>query len=253
MPDHPTKSSISRGPRDERPIVEFNGVTRAYGSRLALDDLNLALEPGELTFLVGPSGAGKTTLLKLINREVRPTKGEVWIDGIAAHALKASHVAELRRRVGVVFQDYKLLPRLTARENVALALQVGDLRVSDQEAKERALDALEAVGLGDRGDALPHELSGGQQQRVAVARAVVRQPPLLIADEPTGNLDVETAWGIMDLLEDIAAFGITVLVATHNIEIVTRLQRRVLTLVDGRLVRDQPAGQTGRMAWLAWS
>jgi cell division transport system ATP-binding protein len=236
-----------------RPIVEFNGVTRAYGSRLALDDVDFALDPGELAFLVGPSGAGKTTLLKLINRELRPTRGEVWIDGIAAHELKASRVAELRRRVGVVFQDYKLLPRLTARENVALALQVGDLRVSDREARERALDALDAVGLGDRGDSLPHELSGGQQQRVAVARAVIRKPPLLIADEPTGNLDMETAWGITDLLEDIAAYGITVLVATHNIEIVTRLQRRVLTLVDGRLVRDQPAGQTGRMAWLASS
>ncbi len=236
-----------------RPIVEFNGVTRAYGSRLALDNVSLVLEPGELAFLVGPSGAGKTTLLKLINREIRPSEGEVWIDGLPAHELKASKVAQLRRRVGVVFQDYKLMPRLTARENVALALQVGDIRVSDEEATERALDALEAVGLRDRGGAMPHELSGGQQQRVAVARAVVRQPPLLIADEPTGNLDVETGWEIMDLLGDIAAFGITVLVATHNIEIVTRLKRRVLTLVDGRLVRDQPAGHTGRMAWLASS
>jgi cell division transport system ATP-binding protein len=236
-----------------RPIVEFNSVTRAYGSRLALDDVSLVLEPGELAFLVGPSGAGKTTLLRLINREIRPTKGEVWIDGLAAHELKASKVAELRRRVGVVFQDYKLMPTLTARENVALALQVGDLRISDREARERALDALEAVGLGDRGGAMPHELSGGQQQRVAVARAVVRQPPLLIADEPTGNLDVETGWEIMDLLGDIATFGITVLIATHNVEIVTRLKRRVLTLVNGRLVRDQPAGQTGRMAWLATS
>ncbi len=236
-----------------RPIVEFNGVTRSYGSRLALDNVSLVLEPGELAFLVGPSGAGKTTLLKLINREIRPSQGEVWVDGLAAHQLKASKVAQLRRRVGVVFQDYKLMPRLTARENVALALQVGDLRVSDDEATERALDALEAVGLRDRGSAMPHELSGGQQQRVAVARAVVRQPPLVIADEPTGNLDMETGWEIMDLLGDIAAFGITVLVATHNIEIVTRLKRRVLTLVDGRLVRDQPAGQTGRMAWLASS
>ncbi len=247
------RPTLARPIAPSRPTVEFHGVTRAYGSRIALDDVDFALEPGELAFLVGPSGAGKTTLLKLINRELRPTRGEVWIDGIAAHELKASRVAELRRRVGVVFQDYKLLPRLTARENVALALQVGDLRVSDQEARERALDALEAVGLGDRGDSMPNELSGGQQQRVAVARAVIRKPPLLIADEPTGNLDMETAWGITDLLEDIAAFGITVLVATHNIEIVTRLQRRVLTLVDGRLVRDQPAGQTGRMAWLASS
>jgi cell division transport system ATP-binding protein len=236
-----------------RSIVEFSRVTRAYGSRLALDDVSLALEPGELTFLVGPSGAGKTTLLKLINRELRPTKGEVWVDGMAAHTLKASRVANLRRRVGVVFQNYKLLPRLTALENVALALQVGDLRVSNEEAKERSHDALDAVGLGDRGNSFPDQLSGGQQQRIAVARAVVGQPPLLIADEPTGNLDMDTAWEMMDLFADIAAWGTSVLIATHNVEIVTRLQRRVLTLVAGRLVRDQPAGRTGRMAWLASS
>jgi cell division transport system ATP-binding protein len=236
-----------------RSIVEFAGVTRAYGSRLALDDVHLALEPGELTFLVGPSGAGKTTLLKLINREIRPTKGEVWVDGVAAHTLKPSRVAELRRKVGVVFQDFKLLPRLTAIENVAFALQVGDLRISSAEAMDRALDTLEAVGLGDRGSAYPYQLSGGQQQRVAVARAMVTQPRVLIADEPTGNLDQETAWQIMDLLENVATFGTTVLVATHNVEIVTRLQRRVLTLVEGRLVRDQPAGAIGRMAWLASS
>jgi cell division transport system ATP-binding protein len=236
-----------------RPIVELTGVTRAYGPRLALDDVDLALEPGQMTFLVGPSGAGKTTLLKLINREIRPTKGQVWVDGIAAHSIKASRVADLRRRVGVVFQDYKLLPRLTAIENVAFGLQVGDLRISDGEARDRSLDALEAVGLGDRGASFPHQLSGGQQQRVAVARAMVTQPRVLIADEPTGNLDLETAWQVMDLLENIAAFGTTVLVATHNVEIVTRLQRRILTLVNGRLVRDQPAGAIGRMAWLASS
>jgi cell division transport system ATP-binding protein len=236
-----------------RPIVELIGVSRAYGSRLALDDVHFTLEPAELTFLVGPSGAGKSSLLKLINREIRPTSGQVWVDGLAAHTLKAKHVADLRRRVGVVFQDFKLLPRLTALENVAFGLQAVDVRVSDAEAMERALDALEAVGLGDRADAFPHQLSGGQQQRVAVARAVVPQPPVLIADEPTGNLDQDTAWGLMDLFEDIAAWGTAVLVATHNVEIVTRLQRRVLTLVNGRLVRDQPAGQIGRMQWLASS
>ena len=236
-----------------RPIVEAAAVSRSYGSRLAVDDIDFALRPRELTFLVGPSGAGKTTLLRLINREVRPTAGEMWVAGIAAHLLKPSRIAELRRRVGVVFQDYKLLPRLTAIENVAFALQVADLRLSDEQARERSLDALEAVGLGDRGNAFPHQLSGGQQQRVAIARAVVAQPPVLIADEPTGNLDQDTAWEIMDLFEDIAAWGTAVLVATHNVEIVTRLNRRVLTLVQGRLVRDQPAGQTGRMAWLATS
>ena len=175
------------------------------------------------------------------------------MNGLEAHTVKPKRVAEVRRQVGVVFQDYKLLPRLTARENVAFGLQVADLRVSDEEARDRALDALEAVGLGDRAHSFPIELSGGQQQRVAIARAVVAQPPVLIADEPTGNLDQDNAWEIMDLFEDIAAWGTAVLVATHNIEIVTRLQRRILTLVNGRLVRDQPAGQTGRMAWLALS
>jgi cell division transport system ATP-binding protein len=234
-------------------LLEFVGVTRCYGGRVAVDDVHLSLQPGELVFLVGPSGAGKTTMLKLINREIRPDQGEVWVDGIPAHELPAARISELRRRVGVVFQDYKLLPRLTARENVAFALQVSDLKVSDEEAADRALDALEAVGLGERADAFPSELSGGQQQRVAIARAVVSQPPLLIADEPTGNLDVETAWQITDLLEDIASFGTSVLVATHNLEIVKRMQRRVVTLVEGRLVRDQPAGRVGRLAWAAWS
>jgi cell division transport system ATP-binding protein len=238
---------------EARPIVEAVAVSRAYGSRVAVDDIHFNLHRGELTFLVGPSGAGKTTLLKLINREIRPTSGQLWVAGIPAHLVKASRVAELRRRVGVVFQDYKLLPRLTALENVAFGLQVTDLRLSDKEAGERSLDALDAVGLADRGNAFPHQLSGGQQQRVAIARAVVAQPAVLIADEPTGNLDQDTAWEIIYLFEDIAAWGTAVLVATHNVEIVTRLKRRVLTLVNGRLVRDQPAGRTGRMAWLASS
>ena len=235
------------------PLVEFNNVCRRYGDLVALDRVSFALEPGEFAFLVGPSGAGKTTLLKLINREIKPTSGDVWVDGMAAHDLHVHKVPELRRRVGVVFQDFKLLPRLTIQENVAFALQVTDISISDDEARDRALDALEAVGLGERAEAFPSELSGGQQQRVAIARAVVTQPPLLIADEPTGNLDMETAWQIMDLLDDIASFGTAILLATHNVDIVTRLQRRVVTLVGGRLVRDQPAGQTGRMAWLASS
>ena len=235
------------------PLVEFDDVSRRYGELVALDQVTFSLEPGEFAFLVGPSGAGKTTLLKLINREIRPTSGEVWVDGMAAHELHVNRVPELRRRVGVVFQDFKLLPRLTILENVAFALQVTDISITDEEAHERALDALEAVGLGERASAFPAELSGGQQQRVAIARAVVTQPPLLIADEPTGNLDMETAWQIMDLLDDIASFGTAILLATHNVDIVTKMQRRILTLVEGHLVRDQPAGRTGRMAWLAWS
>lgn len=230
-------------------LVELVGASRHFGDLAALDDVSLALNQGELAFLVGPSGAGKTTLLKLINREVRPSSGEVWIDGVAAHLLPTRRVALLRRRVGVVYQDYKLLPRMTVLENVAFALQVADLRVADSEAHDRALDALDAVGLGDRARSFPTELSGGQQQRVAIARAVVAQPPVVIADEPTGNLDLETAWQVMKLLEQISRFGTTVLIATHNLDIVRRMQRRVVTLVNGRLVRDQPAGRVGRLAW----
>jgi cell division transport system ATP-binding protein len=230
-------------------LLEFNGVTQTYGARVALDDVNLALQPGEFAFLVGPTGAGKSTLLKLVNREIRPTAGEVWVDGLPAHALRPGKVADLRRRVGVVFQDFKLLPRRTALENVAFGLQVTDLSVSDEEAEERALDVLDAVGLGDRPGAYPHELSGGQQQRVSIARALVAQPVMLVADEPTGNLDLETAWQVICLLQDVSRFGTAVLVATHNVEIVKRLQRRVLTLVQGRLVRDQPAGRVGRLGW----
>ncbi len=232
-------------------LVELVGATRRYGDIVAIDDVYLALRPGELAFLVGPSGAGKTTLLKLINREVPPTSGEVWVDGLPAHTLRPARLCDLRRRVGVVYQDYKLLQKLNALENVAFALQVSDLAVSDAEAHDRALDALDAVGLGDRAAAFPMELSGGQQQRVAIARAIVAQPPLIVADEPTGNLDLETAWQVMKLLEQISRFGTTVLIATHNLDIVRRMQRRVLTLVDGRLVRDQPAGRVGRLAWAA--
>jgi cell division transport system ATP-binding protein len=235
------------------PLVDFVHVTRKYGDLVALSEVTFALQPGEFAFLVGPSGAGKTTLLKLINREIRPTAGEVWVDGLPAHELAPARVPELRRHVGVVFQDFKLLPRLTALENVAFALQVTNLMIDDDQAHERALDALEAVGLGDRADAFPEQLSGGQQQRVAIARAVVTEPMLIIADEPTGNLDMETAWQLMDLFDGIASFGTSILLATHNVDIVTKMQRRVLTLVEGHLVRDQPAGQTGKMAWLAWS
>ena len=232
------------------PLVEFTGVSRYYGDVVGVDDVFLRVQPGELVFLTGPSGAGKTTLLKLINREIKPTRGEVWVDGLSAHDLKPARLAELRRRVGVVFQDFKLLPRLTALENVALALQVTDLRITLQEAKERALDALDAVGLYERASHYPHQLSGGQQQRVAIARAVVRQPPLVIADEPTGNLDQETAWQITSLLQDIAEFGTTLMVATHNMEIVSRLRRRVVALASGRIVEDVPAHSTRSLAWL---
>jgi cell division transport system ATP-binding protein len=234
-------------------LVTLAGVTHLYGDRAALEDVDLNLDRSELAFLVGPSGAGKTTLLRLVNRELRPTSGEVWVDGMPAHELKPAQLAQLRRRVGVVFQDFKLMPRLTALENVAFALQVTDLSVPDREAHDRALDALDAVDLADRGDSFPGELSGGQQQRVSLARAVVSQPSVIVADEPTGNLDRYAAEGVIDLLDRFAAFGCAVLVATHNLEIVRRKQRRTMTLVNGRLVRDEPAGRVGQLAWAASS
>ena len=172
-------------PNGGHPILAARGLSKSFGGAQALDDVSLSLEPGELTFLVGPSGAGKTTFLKLINRELRPTKGEVWVDGIPAHSMKASRVAELRRRVGVVFQDYKLLPRLTAKENVAFGLQVGDLRISDAEAMDRALDALEAVGLSRRAAANPYDLGFSQRKLLALASVLAMQTPVVILDEPT--------------------------------------------------------------------
>jgi cell division transport system ATP-binding protein len=232
-------------------LVELVGVTHVYGDRVALEEVDLTLDRCEMAFVVGPSGAGKTTLLRLINRELRPTVGEVWVDGMPAHTLKATLLAQLRRRVGVVFQDFKLMPRMTALENVAFALHVTDLKVSDTEASERAFDALDAVGLADRADAFPDELSGGQQQRVSIARAVVGQPAVIVADEPTGNLDRHTAEGVVDLLDQLSTYGCAVLVATHNLEIVKRMQRRTMTLVNGRLVRDEPQGRVGRLAWAA--
>jgi cell division transport system ATP-binding protein len=234
-------------------IVELIGATRRFGDRVAVGGVNLSFQPGELVFLVGPSGAGKSTILKLLNRELRPSEGQVWVDGLPAHNLRPSQIPLLRRRVGVVFQDFKLLPRLTALENVVFALRVTDLSLSDEETHDRAQDALEAVALGDRAGAFPEELSGGEQQRVAIARAIVAQPPVLIADEPTGNLDVATALEIVDLLEDVAQFGTAVVVATHNLEIIKRLQRRMVMLVDGRVVGDVAGEETKELAWAAES
>jgi len=227
------------------------GVTRGYGERIALDDVHLSLDAGELVFLVGPSGAGKTTLLKLINREIHPSVGEVWVDGIPAHTLPARNVAELRRRVGVVFQDYKLLPRLTALENVAFALQVVDLRVSDDEAHDRALDALEAVGLGDRADAFPHQLSGGQQQRVAIARALINRPALVLADEPTGAVDSETSQQLIALMRRLNTDeGVTFVLVTHDHELALRADR-VITVRDGRVIADQATAEMAPAARIA--
>jgi cell division transport system ATP-binding protein len=217
-------------------IVEFRDVTRRYGAIEALSSVSFELDEGELAFLVGPSGAGKSTLMKLVNREVEPTSGEVWVDGMSVHNLRAGRLAELRKKVGVVFQDYKLLRRRTAVENLEFALHVSNLKLPRADVRRLAQRHLAAVGLAGREDSFPPELSGGQQQRLAIARALVTRPRVLLADEPTGNLDEETARPIIQLLEDVARRGTAVLLSTHDMSIVRRLRRRVLRLEDGRLV-----------------
>jgi cell division transport system ATP-binding protein len=208
--------------------------------RAALRDVDLTLGEGEFVFLVGPSGAGKSTLLKLLIRDERPTTGEVILDGRNLARVPRRKVPELRRTIGIIFQDYKLLPTRTVRENVAFALEVtGTPRGRIRPAVDRALAV---VGLGGQADQLPTTLSGGEQQRTAIARALVHEPRLIIADEPTGNLDPLISWEIIQLLLRINELGVTILMATHNASVVTALRRRVVALEDGSVVRDEVGG-----------
>ena len=219
-------------------------MSKVYGQNtVALLDVNVYIGPGEFVFLVGPSGAGKSTFTRLIYREELPTRGAVVVDGINVPRLRRRDVPFLRRRIGVVFQDFKLLPNKTVFENVAFAMIVTG--ASLRQVRKRVPEVLELVGLADKQQAYPHELSGGEQQRVAVARAIVNNPSILVADEPTGNLDPDTAWGIMELLLEINRRGTTTLVATHARHIVDALGRRVVALREGRVVRDQLQGVYG--------
>ena len=219
-------------------VVDLQGISVTYPSgHIALGDVSLTIDRGEFAFLVGPSGAGKSTLIGLLVRDVLPTAGEVYVAGFPVHRLTGNEVPKLRRRIGVVFQDFRLLPRRTVRENVAFALEVtGTAPDVVAAATDRAL---RIVGLARLADRYPSELSGGEQQRTAIARAIVGEPELLIADEPTGNLDPLISWEIMELLMDINRLGVTVLVATHDSDIVTTLRRRVIGLEGGRLIRDE--------------
>ncbi|MGB9885794.1 MAG: cell division ATP-binding protein FtsE [Moorellales bacterium] len=222
-------------------MIKLYNVTKVYpGGIQALLDVNLHIEKGEFVFLMGPSGAGKSTLLRLILREELPTRGQVLVAGRSVTRLKPREIPGLRRSIGMVFQDFRLLEDRTVYENVAFALEV--LEYSREEIRRRVPALLEMVGLADRARAFPRQLSGGEQQRVAIARAIANNPPLILADEPTGNLDAKTAWEIMNLLDKINKRGATVLVATHNREIVAAMQRRVITLERGRVVQDQPRG-----------
>jgi len=213
------------------------GVTYPNG-KVALSEVDVTIPRGDFVFLVGASGAGKTTFIKLLIREVQPTAGRVVVAGRDLARLRRREVPRLRRRIGIVFQDFRLLPAKTVFENVAFALEVTG--ASGTEIRRRVPMLLNLVGLHQHGDHLPTQLSGGEQQRVAIARALVHDPAILIADEPTGNLDPVTSWEIIHLLIQINVLGTTVLMATHNQEIVNAMRRRVLALEDGKLVRDEP-------------
>ncbi len=222
-------------------MIRLRGVTHVYpnGTR-ALDDINLQIEKAEFVFLVGHSGMGKSSLLKMMYREVIPTSGEVWVDQQRVDTMRRSKVARLRRDIGVVFQDFKLLSQKTVWENVAFALQVTGASSSD--VKRQVPRVLDLVGLAHKSRMLPSELSGGEQQRAAVARALVNNPKLLLCDEPTGNLDPTNTTEIIELLQRINLKGTTIVVATHNQAVVDRMRRRVVRLENGRILHDDERG-----------
>jgi len=217
------------------------GVTKVYpGGLIALKDINLKICKGEFVFIVGPSGAGKSTLIKLIFREELPTKGQIFFAGKNITRIRHREIPYLRRRIGIVFQDFRLLHEKTVYENVAFAMEV--VEAHPREIKKRVPQVLERVSLLHKANAKPAELSGGEQQRVALARALVNNPDILVADEPTGNLDPETAWDIMCLLDDINKRGTTIIVASHAKELVDSMKKRVIQLEKGSLVRDEERG-----------
>ena len=228
------------------PVILMEHVTKIYPAqpnKPALDDINIEIYPGEFVFLVGHSGSGKTTLLSTLNRDVKPTSGRILVAGQDLMKIKNRKVPFLRRQIGAVFQDFKLLPQKTAYENVAFALQC--IGKPKGVIRSQVPEVLRLVGLADQMDSLPDQLSGGEQQRVAVARAMVNRPPLLICDEPTGNLDPAISLGIMKLLERINRTGTTVIVATHDREMVDSMHRRVIALEGGHVIRDQERGGYG--------
>jgi cell division transport system ATP-binding protein len=223
------------------PVVEFRDVTKVYdGGSVGLERVSMRIGRGEFVFLVGPTGCGKSTCIRLLMKELDPTKGEISIAGRTLGDIPRGRLPYLRRNIGVVFQDYKLLPNRTVYDNVAYSLQViGEAR---QEIRRKVPDILRLVGLSTKLHNFPDELSGGEQQRVSIARAFVNHPPLLLADEPTGNLDPETSIGIMQLIYRINRTGTTVLVATHDKEMVDKMRRRVVELRDGHIIRDEQSG-----------
>ena len=223
-------------------VIKFKDVEKTYKNGVnALYDLNLDIKKGEFIFVIGATASGKSTLIKMLYREEKPSKGEIYVGGINVAKVKNNKVYKLRRKIGIVFQDYKLLPKLTAYENVAFALEIYGL--PSDEIRKKVLKALDLVGLKAKSKSFPNQMSGGEQQRVAIARAIVNSPKLLICDEPTGNLDPDTSLEIMKVIEKINDLGTTVVMATHDRTMVEKMKKRVIVLEDGKLIKDYEKGK----------
>lgn len=219
-------------------MITFDNVTKIYeGNNIGIENVSVNIEEGDFVFLVGPSGAGKSTFIKLILKEVNADSGSIKVDGQEVTRLSSREIPKLRRKIGIVFQDFRLLPKKTVFENVAFAMEA--MHEPRRRIRSRVPQALEIVGIADQASKYPNELSAGEQQRVAIARAIINKPSLLIADEPTGNLDPDTARGIMDLLEQINETGTTIVMVTHAKEIVDRMHKRVIAIESGHIVRDE--------------
>ena len=222
-------------------MIEFKNVSKVYDNNVkALSNVNLKIDAGDFVFLVGPSGAGKSTFVRMLLKEIEPSEGQIIVDRVDLSKVKRNKIPFHRRKIGMVFQDFRLIPSLNVYENVAFAMRV--LEVSPQKIKKQVPEVLARVGLSNKQKMFPNQLSGGEQQRVSIARAIVNKPLVLIADEPTGNLDPETAKEIMSLIEDINKSGTTVVMATHAKEIVDEMQKRVIAIEKGQVVRDEKKG-----------
>ncbi|MBD3920847.1 cell division ATP-binding protein FtsE [Paenibacillus sp. PR3] len=225
-------------------MIEMQDIWKTYADGThALRGVSVRIDRNDFVYLVGPSGAGKSTFMKLIYREEVPSKGQISVNGFNIGKLKPRKIPYVRRNIGVIFQDFRLMQKMTVYENIAFAMEV--IEAPKKLIRKRTMEVIELVGLKGKHNSLPTQLSGGEQQRVAIARAIINNPSVIVADEPTGNLDPETSWGIMNLLEEINFRGATIIMATHNREIVNSLRKRVIAIENGEIVRDEARGEYG--------